>query len=206
MVSQNLTSAAARTIVLWVRRRCLGVHEFPPPAFKAGAANRRGPCLREPARLPCRAHNDCHNRLLGGLGNRPLPASPTEKHIVPARSSTGYADRVRSSTRPPQCSSHSARSASCGCSGARADTPIGWPGNHDRIVLTTSPSRIVFSGFPLPCWAINRPYCKTVMIDRISWSIVLKLPSLLRGVRGGCVMISGKFDFRLSCTQENDLT
>jgi hypothetical protein len=44
------------------------------------------------------------------------------------------------------------------------------------------------------------------MIDRISWSIVLKLPSLLRGVRGGCGMISGKFDFRLSCTQENDLT
>ena len=77
---------------------------------------------------------------------------------------------------------------------------------HDRKVVITSPFPIVFCGFPLPCWAMNRPYCKTVMIDRISWSIVLKLPSLLRGVRGGCVMISGRFDFRLSCTQENDLT
>jgi hypothetical protein len=56
--------------------------------------------------------------------------------------------------------------------------PPGRPGNHDRIVLITSP--IVFCGFP-PCWAMNRPYCKTVMIDRISWSILLKLASLLRG-------------------------
>src|ERR1700690_4322438 len=66
--------------------------------FKAWTASRREPCLRVPARLPCRAHNDCHSPLLGGLGNRPLPASPTEKRIVPAWSSAGCADRVRSST------------------------------------------------------------------------------------------------------------
>jgi hypothetical protein len=73
-------------------------------------------------------------------------------------------------------------------------------------VVIASPFPIVFCGFPLPCWAMDRPYCKTVMIDRINWSIVLKLPSLLRGVRAGCVIISEKFDFRLSSTQEKDLT
>ena len=119
------------------------------------------PLFRGP--VGCHQQSDAHGNGDAAI-NCPSNLSRHEttwKHIDPLQEPRG-ARQNQKNGNDIQCDSHHPSPHHAG-----VGLPPGRPGNHDWIVVITSPSPIMFCGFPLPCWAMNRPYCKTVMIDRI---------------------------------------